>query len=128
MPVPEVPWAEALVLFAVFGGCLCRSFSHGGIQVATYRSSRRATSRRRPFEKHWCRQVQARGGILWKSAGDESQALHNGAWLVLDFDKLECDLQSYFDKESTLPGLSLPVFTFLDLHSFRSFGLCLCCL
>ncbi|CAE7865034.1 TNKS2 [Symbiodinium microadriaticum] len=28
------------------------------------------------------------------------QALHNGAWLVLDFDKLECDLQSYFDKDS----------------------------
>jgi len=26
------------------------------------------------------------------------QALHNGAWLVLDFDTVDCDLASYFDK------------------------------
>jgi len=28
-----------------------------------------------------------------------TQGLHNGAWLVLDFGELECDLQSYFDKD-----------------------------
>ncbi|CAJ1431176.1 unnamed protein product [Effrenium voratum] len=27
------------------------------------------------------------------------QALHNGAWMVLDFDTLECDLSAYFDKD-----------------------------
>jgi len=27
------------------------------------------------------------------------QALHNGAWLVLDFDTVDCDLASYFDKD-----------------------------
>ncbi|CAK9036919.1 unnamed protein product [Durusdinium trenchii] len=27
------------------------------------------------------------------------QALHNGAWLVLDFDTVDCDLESYFEKD-----------------------------
>lgn len=28
------------------------------------------------------------------------KALHNGAWLVLDFDTVDCDLASYFDKDN----------------------------
>mmetsp|Transcript_64940 Transcript_64940/g.152784 ORF Transcript_64940/g.152784 Transcript_64940/m.152784 type:complete len:550 (+) Transcript_64940:63-1712(+) len=42
------------------------------------------------------------------------QALHNGAWLVLDFDKVDCDLQSLFEKDTFPECVLLPHELFLE--------------
>lgn len=43
-----------------------------------------------------------------------TQALHNGAWLVLDFDKVECDLVSHFDKDHFPESVLSPHELFLE--------------
>jgi len=42
------------------------------------------------------------------------QALHNGAWLVLDFDNLECDLSAHFDKDHFPESVLSPLDLFLE--------------
>merc|ERR1712079_996691 len=42
------------------------------------------------------------------------QAMHNGAWLVLDFDKVECDLERLFDKDHFPEAVLSPHELFLE--------------
>lgn len=43
-----------------------------------------------------------------------TQALHNGAWLILDFDKLACDVESLFDKDHFPDAVLSPHELFLE--------------
>ena len=42
------------------------------------------------------------------------QALHNGAWLVLDFDTLDCDLTAYLSENSFPDTVLSPYELFLE--------------